>query len=143
MEWDEPVPTGNFSLHSEMYRFFNLAADYYFIIAQPPTGYGFSANGTMDSTIDPESGRTICFELNEGEKTMESGIAISNPFNLIWDSMISKRSVLDISPFPSSYTRERAPRRSNTSPPLVSSARDNVPEQAPGSVRLGDNFRRR
>jgi len=71
-----------------IYRFVDLAQGSYYIIAQPPWGYRFSTNeGIFDDTsdkhlesmIDPYSGRTICFELNEGEKTMDWSFGLHRP----------------------------------------------------------------
>mmetsp|Transcript_15742 Transcript_15742/g.33255 ORF Transcript_15742/g.33255 Transcript_15742/m.33255 type:complete len:433 (+) Transcript_15742:133-1431(+) len=71
-----------------IYRFRDLARGSYYIVAEPPTGYQFSASGmiddpssgiVLDSTIDPRSWRGICFELKEGEKTMGWSFGLWRP----------------------------------------------------------------
>jgi len=74
-----------------IYRFRDLAQGSYYVVAQPPTGYQFSASGMIDDpssgnvldstigTIDPESWGGICFELKEGEKTMGWSFGLWRP----------------------------------------------------------------
>ena len=68
------------------FRFANLAAGSYYLIAQPPTGFIFSSGNnndddddSMESTINAEDGRTTCFELRYGEKATDWNFGLYKP----------------------------------------------------------------
>lgn len=131
-----------------IYRFTNLEAGRYYIVAQPPEGYKFSNTNNagifVDSTIDPDTGRTICFELQEGEKIMEWGFGIqpATPTNAPTDPPSSSSSSPEsywptLSPTSSegvptdwTYTIQLAPPAPDSSPPpwenSVSSGMDDI-----------------
>ncbi len=45
----------------------------------PPRGGGGSGGGAPHSAIDPEDGRTACFELGEGERTVDWSFGLRRP----------------------------------------------------------------
>ncbi|KAL7530950.1 hypothetical protein ACHAXR_003765 [Thalassiosira sp. AJA248-18] len=148
------VETKTFS--NGFYRFSNVARGKYYIVAQPPAGYEFSevwshgtasqvpaeqrvygnntrelgTNGFINtnekSTINPETGRTICFEVQEGEKTMSWGFGLFKPSDApsVQPSITNSPTMLSNTPssMPSlssvSYTH---PSRQPSSKPTTSS----------------------
>ncbi|KAL7454010.1 hypothetical protein ACHAWC_005642 [Mediolabrus comicus] len=76
-----------------LYKFVNVPPGSYLMKATAPTGYVFSSSWTdtnvdADSTINPETGETKCFVLNDGKTDLSWGMGLRDTSPVVISGMV-------------------------------------------------------